>query len=783
MTIHHGPIGKYVAKKQARGSHPVPLRSTSYEIEVVSGLAVVRCVRTFKNLEQRPIEATLTFPVPFDAAVTRIEAKVDGRVLVGKAAAKKQARETYEDAIDAGKAAVLHEELLRGLHMLSVANVAPGAEIEVACTFVAPFSRIGDDPTLRIPVTAGQIYGQLPLPDSDQLLTDGDFAEAEVTVISASGTVLLNGGSPKDGKATLPLDRPIEVSVAGLETGPVVGRAADGRAVTLRFGKAPVSNARVDVDILLDVSGSMRESATDQREGNLSKWDVVRAGVVAGADQLGKDDTVGVWVFSGDVREVGRGTGDKLRQLLEKAPFLNGGTETARAVAKVVASRSEANVLLVTDGKSGSPIDIQKAVGSGARFTVVLVGHDALEVNVGYLAALTGGRMFVVPGTDADVAVAEAIKSMRAVSFHATELEGKPKSTVRHFGGAEIAAAWSKAKKDSPARDDLAAHLGGFAAHLALPAMKEDAAAALAEAEGLVSHLTSIVLVDEAGEAVKGIPANRKVSLPTAKGAMRSMQISASGAQDYGTALASRGAGGQFRSRSFLAAESAAPTAMSMVDPSSWGGGGFPGDGMAVGGGWVDNGTAAGTSPFGPTPTVDDSLDRAIQRVRERGGNVSFPAKPPRSGGPGFPFDPTVPAFPTPQRPGGRWPGDFPNLPSVPGWPGVPDVGQPADEFGATHDLEAVGRMVDWDEHGASLLAGSNVGVSIAVSLSIQLVEQRISAAGIDKLVGRSAREVAVALAARAVSAGSRTAARVARSVLKDADEAKLAEALAKAGI
>jgi len=42
----------------------------------------------------------------------------------------------------------------------------------------------------------------------------------------------------------------------------------------------------------------------------------------------------------------------------------------------------------------------------------------------------------------------------------------------------------------------------------------EDSASTLAEQEGLVTHLTSLVLVDEAGSIQEGIPANRKVSLP-----------------------------------------------------------------------------------------------------------------------------------------------------------------------------------------------------------------------------------------------------------------------------
>jgi hypothetical protein len=53
-----------------------------------------------------------------------------------------------------------------------------------------------------------------------------------------------------------------------------------------------------------------------------------------------------------------------------------------------------------------------------------------------------------------------------------------------------------------------------MAASLALPSLGKEQAGVLAEAEGLVTHLTSLVLVDEAGEVQAGVPANRKIALP-----------------------------------------------------------------------------------------------------------------------------------------------------------------------------------------------------------------------------------------------------------------------------
>jgi hypothetical protein len=62
----------------------------------------------------------MTFPVPVDAVLCSLKARIDDRELVAVAAPREEARESYEVAIDSGRSAVLHEELIKGVHMLSV---------------------------------------------------------------------------------------------------------------------------------------------------------------------------------------------------------------------------------------------------------------------------------------------------------------------------------------------------------------------------------------------------------------------------------------------------------------------------------------------------------------------------------------------------------------------------------------------------------------------------------------------------------------------------------------
>lgn len=61
----------------------------------------------------------------------------------------------------------------------------------------------------------------------------------------------------------------------------------------------------------------------------------------------------------------------------------------------------------------------------------------------------------------------------------------------------------------------MARAVAALAAALALPCLDSATATRLAASEGLVTHLTSLVLVDEATEVTDALPATRKIALPS----------------------------------------------------------------------------------------------------------------------------------------------------------------------------------------------------------------------------------------------------------------------------
>ena len=119
---------------------PMPLLRTEIDIRVMAGLAIVRTIRSFRNAEDAPIEAILTFPVGFDAVVTGLAATIDGRRMLGIAKEKSEARITYEAALDEGRLSVIHEEALRGIHVLSVGALPPSAEVAIELEQVIPLN-------------------------------------------------------------------------------------------------------------------------------------------------------------------------------------------------------------------------------------------------------------------------------------------------------------------------------------------------------------------------------------------------------------------------------------------------------------------------------------------------------------------------------------------------------------------------------------------------------------------------------------------------------------------
>ena len=512
------PLATFMEGKRGE-RQPIPLIATTVDVEICGGIVVVSTRRVFRNAEDQSIEAVLTLPVPVHATLFALEARIGERRLVAEARRRNVAREAYESALADGLVAVLHEEVLRGVHMLSVGPLAPGSEVEVTASWTASLTYIGGRGQIRIPMTVGEIYGSSPLPDSDDLLVGGGPGRADLVVRSTGGLVDLLGGILVDGRSPVPLDAPIDLIVEKTNPEALRGVAADGRELGLRIAPEPGGDGALSVALLLDRSGSMEETASGAF-GNASKHQLAVAGLAAMAQRLSAADELDLWEFDTALDHVGtlraetvggdrRDIRDRFRALIARLGEPRGGTEIGQAIESTLRRTASRDLLLITDGKSHA-LDVQALAGLGHRISVVLVGEDSLEANVGHLAALTGGDLFVAIEADMIGALAAALASMRVTSQPAEEDSCGLRAVRR---GARIEVAYG-APREVPESDPLARAVAALVAELRLGMLGEEEAAGLAEQEGLVTHLTSLVLVDHGGPVVDGIPLMRKVALP-----------------------------------------------------------------------------------------------------------------------------------------------------------------------------------------------------------------------------------------------------------------------------
>ena len=360
-TLREGVVG-FVKGERAT----IPLRAMRIAIEINQGLAIITTTRSFRNAETIPIEAVLTFPVPFDSVMTGLRAIIDGRALVAKAEPKTQARKSYEEALDRGKTTILHEEALRGVHVLSVGQLGPDKSVEVVAELAMPLSMIDGVPSLRIPTTVGQLYGASPLLPSDDLVVAGNaLRRAELSIHVDSGSPRLLGGRPigKDA-TTIPLDRAIEISVPGAHFGTLGGYDAKGRVVRLSLTPAPVGKRKFEASVLFDRSGSTGELISGEegflegRTVGATVWDAMRSGLVKAFAELRPSDRASLWQFDNTCQLLGESSGPDAAALALKLEAPDGGTELGAAIETAIAAGSRDLLFVLTDGKDlgvGSP--------------------------------------------------------------------------------------------------------------------------------------------------------------------------------------------------------------------------------------------------------------------------------------------------------------------------------------------------------------------------------------------------------------------------------------------
>ena len=396
QTLHEG-----LTAFQEGAGRLIPMQSTEIAIEITAGVAIIRTQRVFRNDEDVAIEAVLTMPVGFDTVVTGLSATVDDRKLIATAKTQSAARDDYEGAIDEGKMAILHEEVLKGVHTLSVAQLAPGKEVIVELETVTSMGCIAGEPFLRIPTTVGQIYGTSPLMPADDLFTSSQVhLTAQISAVCDQGIATLDDGRiiSEGEPVEVMLNNAIELRVANGCFGKVSGVSATGQIVEMELTPAKATDDLLDLAILVDRSGSTRtpienrflqnNALGDMDRSDASVWSAMQSGLTSSLSLLQSEDQISLWQFDNTCEKLGAAKGPSIVESVQKLEQPAGGTELAGAVQKLLDFGAR-DILVLTDGQTWAHT-VEELKSKKARISAILVGNNSLDANIGHLCAMTG---------------------------------------------------------------------------------------------------------------------------------------------------------------------------------------------------------------------------------------------------------------------------------------------------------------------------------------------------------------------------------------------------------
>ncbi|WP_087018241.1 marine proteobacterial sortase target protein [Thaumasiovibrio subtropicus] len=134
-----------------QGAQTAPLLNTDVKMTISGLINRVTVKQTFTNSSDNWINGEYVFPLPDNAAVDQLRLWIGDRYIEGEIQPKAQARETFEQAKQAGKKASLVEQQRPNLFTTAVANVAPNETIIVEIEYQQSVKYEAGEFSLRFP--------------------------------------------------------------------------------------------------------------------------------------------------------------------------------------------------------------------------------------------------------------------------------------------------------------------------------------------------------------------------------------------------------------------------------------------------------------------------------------------------------------------------------------------------------------------------------------------------------------------------------------------------------
>src|SRR5262245_3370897 len=113
----------------------LPLVRGHVSCKVRGPIAQVTLTQRYANPHTQPIEAIYVFPLPHDGAIGGMTMRIGSRTIQAVIEKRDAARARYDAAKDAGHTAALLEQERPNVFTQSVANIAPGEQIDIELAY------------------------------------------------------------------------------------------------------------------------------------------------------------------------------------------------------------------------------------------------------------------------------------------------------------------------------------------------------------------------------------------------------------------------------------------------------------------------------------------------------------------------------------------------------------------------------------------------------------------------------------------------------------------------
>jgi len=131
---------------------PLPVRSMDVDVYVENGVARTTIDQTFFNTTNFELEGVYSFPLPADAAISRLAMYVDGKLMEAGITERQEGREIYESIVYRRRDPALLEWMQGNQFRVRVFPLPARTEKRILLSYTQPLASLYGDYSVRVPI-------------------------------------------------------------------------------------------------------------------------------------------------------------------------------------------------------------------------------------------------------------------------------------------------------------------------------------------------------------------------------------------------------------------------------------------------------------------------------------------------------------------------------------------------------------------------------------------------------------------------------------------------------